>query len=318
MPPVRRFAVLFILALAGVGVAAPNAERPPAMVERGVAVSGIYVGGLNSEQARARLRWAFGRNIRFTYGVHRWWVKPAFFGASVDVDEAVTRALKAKPLARVQMPITVDMHKVKDFVGALDNRYAREPEDAYAYLAGLTPAVAPSKPGVRVNERVTAARIALALHRGSLRFVRIAVTSVAPSVTAADIGSIIVIRRGSNGLYLYNGSQLVRSFQVATGRAQYPTPLGNYSIVDKQRDPWWRPPDSDWAKGLKPIPPGPGNPLGTRWMGTSASGVGIHGTPDAASIGYSASHGCIRMYVPDAEWLFEHVSIGTPVFIVSA
>jgi len=64
------------------------------------------------------------------------------------------------------------------------------------------------------------------------------------------------------------------------------------------------------------VPPGPGNPLGTRWMGLSVPGVGIHGTPDAASIGYSASHGCIRMRIPDAEWLFEHVSEGTPVFIV--
>jgi lipoprotein-anchoring transpeptidase ErfK/SrfK len=53
-------------------------------------------------------------------------------------------------------------------------------------------------------------------------------------------------------------------------------------------------------------------------MGLSAPGVGIHGTPDAASIGYSASHGCIRMRIPQAEWLFQHVSIGTTVFIVSA
>jgi len=76
------------------------------------------------------------------------------------------------------------------------------------------------------------------------------------------------------------------------------------------------PPDSDWARGLKPIPPGPGNPLGTRWMGLTAPGVGIHGTPDAASIGYSASHGCIRMFIPDATWLFDHVRIGTSVLIV--
>jgi lipoprotein-anchoring transpeptidase ErfK/SrfK len=50
-------------------------------------------------------------------------------------------------------------------------------------------------------------------------------------------------------------------------------------------------------------------------MGLSAPGVGIHGTPDDASIGYSASHGCIRMHIPDAEWLFHHVQIGTPVVI---
>ena len=85
-----------------------------------------------------------------------------------------------------------------------------------------------------------------------------------------------------------------------------------------QRHPWWYPPASDWAKGEKPVPPGPGNPLGTRWMGLSAAGVGIHGTPDAASIGYSASHGCIRMRISEAEWLFAHVRVGTPVFIVAA
>ena len=84
-----------------------------------------------------------------------------------------------------------------------------------------------------------------------------------------------------------------------------------------QRDPWWYPPTYDsWAKGLKPVPPGPSNPLGTRWMGLSAPGVGIHGTDAPTSIGYSESHGCVRMQVPDAEWLFEHVSVGTPVVIL--
>ena len=78
-----------------------------------------------------------------------------------------------------------------------------------------------------------------------------------------------------------------------------------------QRNPWWYPPEgSAWAEGAKPIPPGPGNPLGTRWMGISSPYVGIHGTPDAASIGYSASHGCIRMLIPQVEWLFQRVEVG--------
>ena len=110
----------------------------------------------------------------------------------------------------------------------------------------------------------------------------------------------------------------MRTFGVATGQSKYPTPLGTFEIVSMQRNPWWLPPDSDWAKDAKPIPPGPGNPLGTRWMGLTAPGVGIHGTPDAASIGYSASHGCIRMRIPDAESLFTSVDTGTPVFIVGA
>jgi lipoprotein-anchoring transpeptidase ErfK/SrfK len=109
----------------------------------------------------------------------------------------------------------------------------------------------------------------------------------------------------------------VRAFRVATGQAVYPTPLGKFSIVVKWRNPWWYPPASPWAAGEKPVPPGPGNPLGTRWMGLSAPGVGIHGTPEDGSIGYSLSHGCIRMHIPQAEWLFDHVNVGTPVYIVA-
>jgi lipoprotein-anchoring transpeptidase ErfK/SrfK len=139
---------------------------------------------------------------------------------------------------------------------------------------------------------------------------------VAAKRTVANFGPAIVIRRGANTLKLYDGRRLVRTFRVATGQAIYPTPAGVWRIVDKQRNPWWRPPTSAWARGLKPIPPGPGNPLGTRWMGLDASGVGIHGTNAPASIGYSQSHGCIRMQVPEAEWLFRHVQLGTPVVIL--
>ena len=138
-------------------------------------------------------------------------------------------------------------------------------------------------------------------------------------MTKQNFGPVIVIGRSSHRLRLFNGRRFVHEFGVATGQSAYPTPLGTFSIVTMQRDPWWiPPPNSAWAQGAKPIPPGPGNPLGTRWMGLSAAAVGIHGTPDAASIGYSASHGCIRMRVPDAEWLFDHVRVGTPVAIVDA
>ena len=130
---------------------------------------------------------------------------------------------------------------------------------------------------------------------------------------------MIVIKRDSKALLYYNGTKLKRSFRIATGQSSYPTPIGNFEIVNMQRNPWWVPPQgSEWAADAEPIPPGPGNPLGTRWMGISAPYVGIHGTPDAASIGYSASHGCIRMLIPQVEWLFEQVGVGTPVFIVRA
>jgi lipoprotein-anchoring transpeptidase ErfK/SrfK len=141
--------------------------------------------------------------------------------------------------------------------------------------------------------------------------------AVAPRRTAANIGPVIVVDRSTNTLRFYSTKKLLRKFPVATGQAIYPTPLGVFRIVEKQLNPWWYPPTYDaWAKGLKPVPPGPSNPLGTRWMGLSAPGVGIHGTDADTSIGYSLSHGCIRMHVPDAEWLFQRVAVGTPVVIL--
>ena len=126
-----------------------------------------------------------------------------------------------------------------------------------------------------------------------------------------------MIQRGSNILTLYRGSREVRQFRVATGQAIYPTPLGRFQIIVMWKNPWWYPPNDAWAAGEKPTPPGPNNPLGTRWMGLDSPGVGIHGTPESGSIGYSESHGCIRMLIPQAEWLFDHVTVGTPVFIVA-
>jgi lipoprotein-anchoring transpeptidase ErfK/SrfK len=205
-------------------------------------------------------------------------------------------------------------------VEELDERFAIEPKDAQ--LVGLrddlTPQLEEAEPGRRVAAAKMTQRLTTAL-QASYRDVQIEVLTVPvqPAVTAADLGHLIVIRRGSNRLTLWKGARLVRNFTVATGSAQYPTPTGEYEIVNMQRDPTWTPPDSDWAKDAKPIPPGPGNPLGTRWMGISSPAVGIHGTPDAASLGYSVSHGCIRMAIPEAEWLFEQVDVGTPVYIVS-
>ena len=119
-------------------------------------------------------------------------------------------------------------------------------------------------------------------------------------------------------LYLISpGDKLIKSYSIACGAWGYPTPTGSYYIKDKEMHPTWYPPPAPWAKGLKPIPPGWDNPLGTRWMGLSDHDIGIHGTSDPGSIGTSASHGCIRMLIDDAEKLYELVQVGTPVDIYS-
>ena len=131
----------------------------------------------------------------------------------------------------------------------------------------------------------------------------------------AAMSGRIVVDISQLRLYLYLKGKLFKSFPVATGQPAYPTPTGSYAITSMIKDPTWLPPNSDWAKNAKPIPPGALNPLGTRWMGTSAPGVGIHGTPEDYSIGTYASHGCIRMHIWDAETLFNYVVVGMPVII---
>lgn len=136
-----------------------------------------------------------------------------------------------------------------------------------------------------------------------------------PNTRTAFVGRLVV-NLSKFRVYVMRDGKRVLSFPIAHGTAQYPTPTGTYRIVNKQSNPTWTPPpDSSWAKGLGPIPPGPGNPLGTRWMGTSAPYVGIHGTPASWTIGTRASHGCIRMRIPDAEALYEEVTVGMPVQI---
>lgn len=123
----------------------------------------------------------------------------------------------------------------------------------------------------------------------------------------------IVVDLSDRTLRLYRDGRVVLRYRVAVGQPAYPTPTGDYEIVNMQKDPTWMPPDSPWAAGLGPIPPGPGNPLGTRWIGTSAPAVGIHGTYADSSIGTAASHGCIRMHIEDVEALYEQVEVGMPV-----
>ena len=313
----KRFVFLIVLAAVASGAAAPSAQRMK-VVPAGVQIGGVRVGGLTSEQARNAVSWWYNRPLRFAFYGKHWTVRPATLGASVDTDWAVQRVLRARPNEHVGLRVDTEADTLQRYVRALDGQLSVEPVDATASLKGRQPVIEPGKTGLELNRVKTAQRIEslLAIARRPQSVHPVART-VPPSVTANSFGAVVVIYRDANQLHLYNGAKPWRTFGVATGQAIYPTPLGDWHVVDMQRNPWWRPPDSPWAKGLKPIPPGPGNPLGTRWMGLDAAGVGMHGTPDAASIGYSASHGCIRMRIPDAEWLFDHVRIGTPVFIIA-
>jgi hypothetical protein len=313
----KRALLSFVLVLFAAVAVAPSAG-PPRAIGSGVRIAGVNVAGLDSGQAKQQIRRWFGSPLRFRMGKRRWSVSTSRLGLVVDADGAVSRAVSAESGDDIDVRVTADRKKVRAYVAALDERFGIPLQNAE--LVGLDdngrPSISESKWGRAVRRGTMISAITRTLKTRIRTRLPLVMKPLKPTVTRARFGPVIVIHRGSNHLDLFEGTRPVRSFRVATGQAQYPTPTGLWHIVDMQRNPWWRPPDSEWAKGLKPIPPGPGNPLGTRWMGLSASGVGIHGTPDAASIGYSASHGCIRMFIPDATWLFDHVRIGTPVLIV--
>jgi hypothetical protein len=312
----RRVAFVFLVALAAAGAVAEAASPPPQRIAPWVKVEGVKVGGINPHIAYQRVTAAYAKPLRFAYGKERWARSPTSLGAIADVEGAISQALDARAGEAVSIGVRVDPEVVRRYVRSLDRRHRREPVDAtLTGLVGGRPSISQERTGQEVRQGWMTRAIVNRLNSTVRRPLPLALRELKPTVKKAEFGPVIVIQRGANVLTLYDGEQTVRSFGVATGSAEFPSPAGTWSIVDKQRHPWWRPPDSDWAKDAKPIPPGPGNPLGTRWMGLSAAAVGIHGTPDPASIGYSASHGCIRMHVPEAEWLFEQVGIGTPVVI---
>ena len=125
----------------------------------------------------------------------------------------------------------------------------------------------------------------------------------------------IVVNLSQFRVRLIRNGKVVASYPIAKGQPAYPTPTGEYEINDKQVDPTWTPPDSPWAAELSSIPPGPGNPLGTRWIGTTAPAIGFHGTYADYSVGTAASHGCMRMHIPDVEEFYDMVTIGMKVSI---
>jgi hypothetical protein len=290
-----RLAISLALVLFAAVAVAP-AAGPQKRIGEGVRIAGLNVVGLDVGQARQRVEIAFGQPVRFRFAKFRWQVAPAKLGAEPLVDDAVSRALRSHRGDNVEVRVAVDKQQVRKYVDALDRRFGVPAQNARLVgLNGIRPSISNESWGRTVRRGAMTAAITRALRTRIRGRMPVVLRALRPSVTKARFGPVIVI---------------------ATGVAQYPTPSGTFSIADMQKNPWWRPPDSDWAKGKEPIPPGPGNPLGTRWMGLSAPLVGIHGTPDAASIGYSASHGCIRMHISDATWLFDHVDVGTPVVIL--
>ena len=310
-------AVCALLVGGSVAYAGPVRANPaPATIASGVTIGTVDVGGLTGWQATVAVKQAYLAPLVVRVGHHTYPVKTKQFHTAVPVGAAVQTALAAPADTAVPLTPVFSKWRVHKWVESLGAQTYRAAVPGTIVIHNGHPRLFHDHPGHQVRTLPTEFLIRHALADGA----RATVVAPLHVLTAPDVNPrtpIIVVHRALNRLVLFNGERYVRSFPVATGQAIYPTPLGRFAIVVKQKNPWWYPPTQDaWAKGLQPVPPGPGNPLGTRWMGLSTPGVGIHGTSEPWSIGHSESHGCIRMQIPDAEWLYNHVRVGTPVFII--
>ncbi|MDX6571494.1 MAG: hypothetical protein QOC86_650 [Gaiellales bacterium] len=144
---------------------------------------------------------------------------------------------------------------------------------------------------------------------------KLPVTGIATPEVVQLSAERIVVHLSQFRVFLIRDGKRIFSAPIAIGMPGRATPTGTYEIIAKIKNPTWVPPNSPWAAGLEPIPPGVDNPLGTRWIGTSAPNIGFHATPADYSVGHAASHGCMRMHRADVERLYDLVRVGTPVDI---
>ncbi|MEA2138619.1 MAG: L,D-transpeptidase ErfK/SrfK [Solirubrobacteraceae bacterium] len=335
---------LFVLAI-GIGTAgavAYDSGRSDTIAD-GIRIGAVDVGGLDTRSAAERVHRLAVAPRRRSLTVHageRSFVLPATtLRVTADVQGAVARALAdsrrgwlGSRVARDLTGGTVDeqialvTHYAPGVIAPLAEHVARmtdrKPIDATVVPSGGHLTKKRSKPGRAVDTRALRGMLARAAANPSRPADITAPThQVHAKVQTSDLAdkyaAYIVIDRKAHELRFFRHLELSKTYPIAVGRAGLETPAGLYDIQWKETNPKWRVPNSAWAGALagKTIPAGPGNPIQARWMAFNG-GAGIHGTSDDASIGSNASHGCVRMHIPDVISLYAHTPVGTPVFVI--
>jgi len=312
-------------------------------IASGVRVGGVEVGGLEKAAATQRVTAALERRmasgVPVDYHSHTWRLRAADPGLNTRVEEAVGKALAAseegsfisqtargllgESLHR-QIPVTVSVPatRVRAFIAGVAGTVDRAPVDASVLPAGEKLVSLHGHDGLTVEQRALAQRIEAWLAAGGGAAVAVPVAHTAPAVTlhalAKQYPAYIVVDRSQFRLRFYNHLKLEHTYEIAVGMQGLETPTGLYHIQWEQVNPPWYVPKSAWAGALagKVIPPGPEDPLKARFMSFDG-GAGIHGIAPSeySSIGHDASHGCVRMRIPDVISLYAKSPVGTPVYI---
>jgi lipoprotein-anchoring transpeptidase ErfK/SrfK len=335
----RRFMIAACL-LAALACPAGAAAQTPTEEPRlppGVKAHGLDIGNLTLAEAAAALDTAFGaklaQKVEIRVAGKRFRFAPADIGfvfdplrtarrANIAASEVPPQPDGSRPVD-VPLATSVDRSKLAARVAKIDAATTLKPRDATVRITLRHMRTRKAKPGASLVAKQLAAQItaAVILPEGP-RILRGKRLVLKPKVRVTDLkrgryATVITIDQSNFRLRLFKRLKFSRSYGVAVGQPAYPTPNGLFSIVNKAVNPTWTAPDSPWAGAYRneSVPGGSAeNPLKARWMGI-VNGVGIHGTGDPGSIGTRASHGCIRMTVPDVIDLYPRAPVGTPVLI---
>jgi lipoprotein-anchoring transpeptidase ErfK/SrfK len=310
-------------------------------IAHGIKVGGVSIGGLSTDQARHKLRRQLvdplKHPITVMYQGKRYVLSPkrlqvrADLGGMVDAAESASRE-GSLPTRIWRYATGYDVYRnlparvgyshqaLREFVAAAGKAIDEAPQNASVAPGPASLNAVPGHRGVSLERSRLRSELVDAIGSGKREPIRTPVKRPKPKVTTGELASrypvFVTIDRAAFTLRLWKNLKLVKSYPIAVGMQGLETPAGTYTINDKQVNPSWYVPNAAWAGSLagQVIPPGPADPLKARWMGFY-NGAGIHGTDDVASIGTAASHGCIRMTIPDVIALYDQVPLGTPIYI---
>jgi lipoprotein-anchoring transpeptidase ErfK/SrfK len=333
--------VLVILLVAAVGAYAYDSSQQDEIAE-GVTIGGVEVGGMNEAEAkravRRQLLAPLRHSLRVGYDGETWTLDGEKLKVRADLDAAVEEAFDAgsegslpgrivryvsggEVEEKVPAEVSYSQPAINRFVRHVASEINREPKDATVEATGDSLTVVGAEPGRKLRDNLLTDQLnAAVLNAQADHSIAARTHSLAPEVTRSEVASeyptYLTLDRSTYTLRFWRNLKLEKTYTVAVGQEGLETPEGLYAIQDKQVEPYWHVPESDWAGSLagQVIPPGPSNPLKARWMGIY-EGAGIHGTEETSSLGTAASHGCVRMSIEDVEDLYERVEVGTPIYI---
>jgi hypothetical protein len=279
-----------------------------------------------TEKLKAELEPVYGRRISVRAGGRRTSVSPAQAGQFIRyqamIDEAYKLMAQGQVVIEVRLMRTIRSDALSKAINGVAGKWYRSPRNA-TYRYGITRvSIRGARYGRGIDKRKLRKALVAEIRRPhEERIVKARFVRLRPAVTVKVLkrraGTFVSVDRGSKIVRLFKHLRVVRSYRVAVGAAGYDTPRGLHRVQSKERNPTWHVPNRPWAGNLagQTIPPGdPRNPLKAAFIAIG-NGVGFHGTADLGSIGSAASHGCIRMRVPDVMSLYRNVPVGTPVLV---